>query len=190
MERTFYLAREGGLVAVSRKDLLRFTGPTQVIASALMFRVFRRAVADLSAEIPPSRMDVHVLTACPLQGILDCIDCVTRARTLDDGRLTVDPGAGPDSAPAALQGRFYFEIGINGRWRGYWPDSGIFNQEFRDRVTRFEEGACSSAEAAAYQTWKQGMAARILGASEDELLHVQDVAPRLGNRSVGAQEAP
>ncbi|MDK2956548.1 MAG: hypothetical protein PWQ57_2044 [Desulfovibrionales bacterium] len=178
MERTFGLAEKGGLVLVSRKDLLRCTGPTQVIVTALMFRVFRRAVADLPAETPPARTDIHVLSACPLQGILDCIDCVTGARTLDDGRLTVAPNAGPDAAPAALRGRFYFEIGINGRWRGYWPDSGIFNQEFRDKAGRFEEGLCSPAEAAAYQSWKQGLAARILGAPEDELLHVQDVAPR------------
>ena len=161
------VAEPEGVLSFGRDDLLKYAGPSQLIASALTLRLFAQAFSDLSPAAPPLRSDIRVLTAFPGDGILACTEMITRAWT--QGRLTIDEGAGPAEAPPALPGRFYFEVWVAGRGRAYWPRPGFFTDEFRDLVVRFQDGAGSAEEQAAYLAFKHALIGRLLGARAEEL---------------------
>lgn len=169
MRLFFTVAERGVPIPVTREHLLFYAGPSQVIASALMYRLFCRALGDLSPARPPERTDISVLTAFPGSGVLDCIEYVTRARTLNDGRLVVDTTAGPPEAPVAGEGKFYFEVEIAGRRQGYWPMQGYFDETFLHMVAQYQDKDSTPAREAAYQDFKQQLVGRLLGAPEDML---------------------
>jgi hypothetical protein len=172
----FLVSERGISIPVTREHLTLYAGPSQIIATALMFRLFIRSLADLSPGKPPERTDIAVLTAFPGPGILDCIEYVTKARTLNDGRLVIDTDAGPAKAPKALEGRFYFEVGVGPRRRGYWPSEGYFDQTFLDMVAAYQEGRNTAEEEAAYQSFKQQLIGRILGAPDKALFNAAEAA--------------
>jgi hypothetical protein len=169
------VAEPEGLISIGRDDLLKYAGPSQLIASALMLRLFARAFADLSPHAPPQRSAIRMLTAFPGEGILDCIELVTRART--QNRLLIDTEAGPAEAPAALPGRFYFEVWIERCGRAYWPCASLFTEEFRASVSRFQDGAGTPEEQAAYIAFKHALIGRLLGCSDDALFHTRQLDP-------------
>jgi hypothetical protein len=161
------VADQDGLLAIGRDDLVRYAGPSQIVASALVIRLFDRAFAELSPDRPPHRDAIEVLTAFPGDGILDCVEMLTRARTR--GRLTVAPTAGPDWAQPAPGGKFWFEVAIDGRRRGYALKPGVFPDAFVAAVVRHQEGAGTPAELADYQIAKHALIGRLLGAPSDDL---------------------
>lgn len=170
------VAERGVAIPVTREQLICYAGPSQVIATALMFRLFGRALADLAPEGPPERTDISVLTAFPGPGILDCIEYITRARTQDMRRLIVDTEAGPREAPLSVEGRFYFEIQVGHRRRGYWPVEGYFDRTFLEMVGRYQDGTADAKAEADYQAFKQHLIGRLLGCSEKELFHQKMIA--------------
>lgn len=167
------VAEPEGDLYFGRDDLLKYAGPSQLIASALVLRLLARAFADLSPDAPPRRDTIRVLTAFPGEGVIDSIELVTRART--QGRLTIATEAGPSEAPPALPGRFYFEIRIGARGRAYWPAPGYFTDEFRELVTRHQDGSGSPAELEAYLAYKHRLIGRLLGAPDGELFHSREI---------------
>jgi hypothetical protein len=118
---------------------------------------------------PPERTDISVLTAFPGSGVLDCIEYVTQARTLYDGRLVVDTTAGPPEAPAAIEGKFSFEVDIAARRQGYWPMQKYFDDTFPHMVAHYQDKDSTPAREAAYQDFKQQLVGRLLGAPNDML---------------------
>ncbi|MCC7049847.1 MAG: hypothetical protein IT562_24280 [Alphaproteobacteria bacterium] len=174
MRQFLPLSDGGALIAIDRGHLLAFAGPDQIVATALMFRLYDHAIADLSPGVPPQRRRIATLVAFPGPGILDCVEMVTRAREGD--RLTVATEAGPSDAPPALLGRFYFEIAMEGRRRAYWPMPGYFTADFLDRVRRFQDGAGTAAEQADYQAFKHELVGRLIGAPYGRLFHAREIA--------------
>lgn len=169
MPNYFTVAERGLPIQISRDHLTFYSGPSQIIATALMFRLYKRAIADLSPDSIPERTDITTLVSFPGPGILDCVEYVSRARTADDGRLVIDSEAGTDDSPKALIGRFYFEIDIGGKRSGYWPVPGYFDDHFLDMVRTYQGGQGSVQEEADYQNFKQNIVDRILGADEKDL---------------------
>ena len=160
-----------GAVALTRDDLVKYAGPSQIVAATVVFRLFEKAFADLSPRRPPHRDTIDVLVAFPGDGILDCVEMVTRARTRE--RLTIDTVAGPAEAPPSIIGRFYFEIGLPSGRRGYWLAPGYFDDVFLDLVRKHQDGRGSGEERALYLRSKQELIGRLMGASRDELFNVQ-----------------
>lgn len=167
MNHFLVVAEREGTLALGRDDLLKYTGPSQIIACALSYRLFHRAFADLSPEGPPMREAISVRTAFPGEGVLDCIEMITRARTGD--RLHVDITMGPAEAPSAPVGRFYFEVTIRDRASAYWPRSGFFDDPFTSMVQRYQDGAGTTAEQQVYREFKHAIIARLMAATEDGL---------------------
>ncbi len=174
------LDRNKGLVAVTGENLLQCAGPSQAIASAMVIRLFWSALQDLCPDAPPLRTDIHVLSAAPLPGILDCIQCVTLAQARENGRLRVDPDAAPVAAPLAIEGRFYFEVEIHGNCRAYWPRSGIFDSTFLPTVLRYQDATRTPDESVAYQAYKQQLVERILHAPRHGVFSTRTVPWRWG----------
>lgn len=165
---------QDGLVAIGRDDLVRYAGPSQIVASALCLRLFARAFADLSPNEPPLRDDIRVLTAFPGDGIIDCVEMITRART--KGRLVIDPTAGPEEAPPSIVGRFYFEVAVGRKARGYWLARGFFTDAFVEQIRRHQDGDGSPREIADYQIAKHALIGRLLGAPDEELFHSMELS--------------
>jgi len=163
-----------GIIAIGRDDLVRYAGPGQIVASALCLRLFARAFSDLSPGKPPLRNDIRVLVAFPGDGILDCVEMITRARTRD--RLTIDITTGPEETPPSIVGRFYFEIAIGDNARGYWLADGFFTDAFIDQIRHLQEGGGTEKELANYQVAKHELIGRLLGAPDHELFHSREVS--------------
>mgnify|MGYP001338072509 CR=1 FL=1 len=161
------VADRDGVMAIGRDDLIRYAGAEQIVASALCLRLFALAFADLSPAAPPRRDGIQVLVGFPGDGILDCVEMITRART--KGRLTIDTDAGPPHVPPALVGRFYWEIRIGDRACGYSLREGYFTPEFTEQVRRHQSGEGAPEELARYQQAKHALIGRLLGAAPDDL---------------------
>lgn len=167
MNNFLVVAEREGELALGRDDLLKYAGPSHIVACALSFRLFQRAFRDLSPGKPPMRGSISVRTAFPGEGVLDCIEMIARARTR--GRLMIDTSLGPDEAPPAPEGRLYFEIAIGSNALAYWPKPGFFDDPFVDMVIRYQNGAGSMAERQAYFEFKHATIARLMSASDDAL---------------------
>lgn len=167
------VADQDGLVAIGRDDLVRYAGPSQIVASALVLRLFARAIADLSPDAPPHRDDIRVLVAFPGDGILDCVEMISRARTR--GRLTIDIEAGPPEALPSIVGRFYFEVAVGDRRRGYWLRPGYFTDAFVAQIRRHQDGAGTPEELDDYQIAKHALIGRLLGAPDAALFDSKEI---------------
>ncbi|WP_181015388.1 hypothetical protein, partial [Alkalispirochaeta sphaeroplastigenens] len=110
-----------------------------------------------------------LLTAFPGEGILEALELVTRVPSRHPERLVIDPSAGPDEAPPVPGGRFYLEIQVGQRRRGYWPSRDLIDDRFRGQVERFQEGAGTAREQEQYRRYKEETARHILQMEEGEL---------------------
>ena len=156
--------------------LYAYCGPTQIIASALVFRLFERAFADLSPQTPPDREDIAFLSGFAGTGIAECVEVVTRIRTRHPERFCVDTEAAPSEAPpGALPGAMYFEVQIGGHRRGYWPPRELFDDVFRQNVRRFQNGGGTAAEQEAYFAYKKNLASAILRAPSEGFFSSRDI---------------
>ncbi|WP_143559177.1 hypothetical protein [Alkalispirochaeta americana] len=163
------LLDEGYEVSFTWEQVFSFLGYRNIIASAIMTRLFSRAFRELSPDAPPDREELALLTAFPGEGILEALELVTRVPTRHPERLVINPLAGPDEAPRVPGGRFYLEIQVGQQRRGYWPSTDLINDRFRDQVERFQEGAGTPREQEQYRRYKEETARHILHLEEDEL---------------------
>ncbi|MDR0723436.1 MAG: hypothetical protein LBF75_11730 [Treponema sp.] len=169
---------KGEILEFSPASLYAYCGPTQIIASALMFRLFERAFIDLSPEAPPEREDIQFLSGFPGTGIAECVELVTRIRTRRPERFRVDRGAAPREAPEAVSGVLYFEVQIKERRRGYWPPRELFDQVFRKKVSLFQDGSGTVQEQEAYLAYKKHLSAAILRRPGEGFFASREVLPK------------
>ena len=163
-----------GLLAIGRDDLVRYAGAGQIVAAALCLRLFGCAFAELSPAEPPHRNSIQVLTAFPGEGIIDCVEMVTRARTR--GRLHINPQAGSAHALPAPIGRFYFEIAIEDRRRAYCLREGFFTPEFVRQIALHQEGLGTPQQLVTYQQSKHALIGHLLGAPAHALFESTEIA--------------
>ncbi|MDC7233958.1 MAG: hypothetical protein PQJ58_12065 [Spirochaetales bacterium] len=149
-------------VAISWDQLYGYCGPTQVIATALAFRLFEQAFRELTPDAMPERDKISVLTAFPGRGILECIEMITRIPSLAAHRIDVKPDAGSREAPTAYIGRFYFEVQHGESRRSYRPVPGYFDDEFRNQVASWQNKEMSGIEYDNYMSYKWDKAQSIL----------------------------
>jgi hypothetical protein len=176
-ERVILIRDRGEVFEFSPASLYAYCGPSQIIASALMFRLFEQAFRDLSPELPPDREDMRFLAGFPGAGIAECVELVTRIRTRHPERFTVDAEAAPPEAPPSVSGALYFEIQINDRRRGYWPPGELFDDVFRENVGRYQDGGGTAEDQEAYFAYKKRLSAAILRAPGENFFASRDIVP-------------
>jgi hypothetical protein len=169
---------KGEILEFSPASLYAYCGPTQLIASALMFRLFERAFMDLSPETPPERENMQFLSGFPGTGIAECVELVTRIGTRRPECFRVDPGGAPREAPVSVSGVLYFEVQIKERRRGYWPPRELFDDVFRKNVRLFQDGGGTAKEQEAYLAYKKQLSAVILRAPGKCFFSSRDVLPK------------
>lgn len=167
----------GEILEFSWHSLYAYCGPSQIIATALMFRLFERAFRELSPGLPPDRENIRFLSGFPGSGIAECVELVTRVRTRHPERFSVDPGICPAEAPPAVAGFLYFEVQVNDIRAGYWPSLHIFDGKFRDHVERYQNGTGTREEQEEYQQYKRGIATAVLATPGENLFSSRTVAP-------------
>jgi hypothetical protein len=177
LERRIAVRDAGEILEFSPGSLYAYCGPGQIIASALMFRLFERAFKDLSADTPPDREDIQFLAGFPGTGIAECVELVTRIGTRHPERYTVKPEAAPPEAPPAVSGAMYFEVQIGERRKGYWPPGSLFDDVFRQNVGRYQGGGAPAREQAEYFAYKKRLSAAVLGAPEEGFFSSRELRP-------------
>ena len=165
------LIDDATVVEFTWNGIFAYLGFRNIIASALMTRLFVRAFADLSPGRPPDREEISMLTAFPGPGILDSIELVTRLPIRHPERLVINPGAGPAEAPEAPKGRFYFEVGVASMRRGYWPPEELFDDHFRDQVRHYQSGSGTPEEQRDYRAFKEEKTHAILDYPEERIFY-------------------
>ncbi len=178
MDASIAVRDDGEVLAFTWESLYAYCGPTQIIASALVFRLLERAFRELSPEEPPDRADLSFLTAFGGRGIAEAVELVTRLGSRRPDRYVVDTEAAGPEAPDAAGGKLYFEVQVGGRRRGYWPSPSIFDDFFRDQVGRYQEGGGTAEEREAYRLFKRRLAAAILAEDADSLFGSRETPPR------------
>lgn len=154
-------------VSVTWNAIYSYCGPSQVIATALFYRLAEQAFRELSPGQPPRREDMAFLTAFPGRGVLECLEIVTRLPTLAPDRVRLDLQAGPPEAPPAFAGRFYFELQVEDRRRSYVPVGDYLDDEFRSQVAEWQHATMDEKQYAAYMAFKWGKAQALMNHQGD-----------------------
>lgn len=176
MDKRIAVKDHGEELSFTWENLYSYCGQTQIIATAIMFRLFRRAFADLVPAGVPDREGISLLVGFPGVGLGECAELVTRVRSRHPERYTVDPSAAPEEAPRAGTGFMYFEVTYGGRTLGYYPPQELFNDTFRYNVKTFQgENEITDREYEEYLAFKRDLAQKILDYPEDKLFTIREV---------------
>ena len=166
--------REGDCpLSFTRDDFLRYAGPDQIIASALMFQMLTRVLKELPSNGLVDRNQLKIQVGFPGPGVTDIIELVARGSTRNAANVTVVTEGLPMEAPEALIGRFYFEFEYDGHRLGIWPVEGYFTDEFRAMVTQFQPRKGDELEQADYQCFKTNLVSRLMASDPKDLFHVR-----------------
>lgn len=163
-------------LSFTRSDFVRYAGPDQIIATALMFQMFKRAFAELAPNDLIERNELQIQVGFPGPGVTDIIELVMRGSTRNAANVTVKTEGLPLEAPEALVGRFYYEFEYGGKRIALWPTDGYFTEEFRMMVKCFQPRKGSESEQAAYQFFKHNLVSRLMTAEPETLFHLRDVS--------------
>lgn len=163
-------------LSFTHSDMVRYAGPDKIIATALMFQLFRCAFAHLAPDRLVERNEVSMQIGFPSPGVVDCTELVLRGRTRNEINVTVKTKDLPQEAPQALVGRFYFEFEYEGKRIGLYPIEGLFTDAFRTMTSRFQARRGSDEEQARYQAFEQDMVERLMGTEPDTLFHLKQLA--------------
>lgn len=163
------------MLSFTRDDMVRYAGPDQIIATALMFQLFSCAFSQLAPEGKVQRNAVSMQIGFPGPGVVDCTELVLRGRTRNEINVTVKTKDLPLEAPEALVGRFYFEFEYQAKRIALWPVDGYFTEEFRTMVSSFQPRKGSEQEQAAYQAFKHEMVSKLMASEPKDLFHMKTI---------------
>lgn len=168
---TITVVDQDGPITIERADLLKYTSHANVIASAIMIRVCAFAFEKLSPKEPVNRRELYWRLGFPGPGLVDCVEFISHA--VRDGRCLQQPIIDHPHAPFSVLGQFVFELSYKGKTIEIWPDSSVFDDEFRENVTRWQEESNDDGKRAAYLQYKDNKVKQIMTLNENDLLHWQ-----------------
>lgn len=166
----FEVSDQDGVITLNNQDLLKYTGPANVIAAALMTRLCKHAFALLSPDEPVMRRKLYWTLGFPGPGIVDCVEMISMA--VREGRCLQKPMFNHPDAPMSIGGQFVFDIHYSDRALRIWPSADIFDDEFRQQVSKWQE-ADHTHERQHYLQYKQAKVEKILSEPESRLFNTQ-----------------
>lgn len=156
-----FLREPEGTVSFCRDDLYRYSGPRSMIASALVFRIMKEAIHDLSPSDIPERKAFMILSGHAGPGVRDGFELLTRAFT--EGRYRVDAVGAPKEAPrSAAGGHMFFRIGYKNKAMLYVLSDELFGEKWFRQVQMHQEGSVSAEAHAQYLVYKNDLCGKIL----------------------------
>ncbi|HSV56090.1 MAG TPA: hypothetical protein VLH39_03160, partial [Magnetospirillaceae bacterium] len=130
-ERLVVVAEQEEELRFSYKGIYAYLGPTQIIASAVMYRLFLQAIDEMSPGKPPQRTGFDITLGFSGLGIAEASELITRLKTRNPQGIRVCPPPADCPAPKAGDGALYFEITMEGSRRMFWPLAPCFDDTFR-----------------------------------------------------------
>lgn len=158
----------GTVLTIGYDDCVKYHGRTNIGGVALGFRLMQLAFADLSPGGPPDRKTISVRTAFPGLGVRDAVEMIVRTTTRD--AYEVDTEGGPETAPEAAVGRFWFEVAAAGRSRAYVTAPGAVSEEFVALGRKSKQAPLTPAEDARWTELKEQLAATIMSVPASAVL--------------------
>ena len=95
----------------------------------------------LSPGKPVERRKLYWIIWFPGDGILDCIEIISHA--VREGRCLQKPELHHPEAPMSLVWQFVFDIAYQKKTVRIWPNIDVFDDEFRNPVSTWQEQAPS-----------------------------------------------
>lgn len=172
IEYSIQLQDQDGIITLNRYDLLKYTGYGNVIAAALMIRVCKTAFDRLSPGVPVNRRALYWTLGFCGPGILDCVEMVSMA--VREGRCLQKPMFDHPEAPLSIGGQFVFDISYQDRGIRIWPSATIFDDEFRQQVSNWQE-LSDSAGRQAFLAYKARKVEQILSEHHATLFTVKEI---------------
>lgn len=175
MTEPFITVRDqDGELVVRRDDLLKYTTQANVIAAALMIRVCALAFRLLSPDEVIHRRKLFWTLGFPGAGLVDCVEMISHA--VREGRCLQQPVFDHPDAPFSLNGQLLFGIAYEGKRLHLWPDRGIFDDEFREQVSTWQEADAATPGRDAYLAYKARKVTTLMSLPEETLLHYRWLA--------------
>lgn len=169
MKELIRIRDHGTVLPITFEDCVRYNGRTAVGGVALGFRLLQRTFAHLGVFLP-EREKVTFRTAFPGYGVRDTIEMVTRAVTRDAYHFEED--LGPQDAPAAPAGRFYFEIGYDEQTVRLVTRAEAVPEEFLKVGRTFRKGDCTEEVAGRWTELKEILSATIMSVEAEDVLEI------------------
>ncbi|MDO4796049.1 MAG: hypothetical protein Q4A28_08960 [Brachymonas sp.] len=165
---TVRVADQDGVIDIGPEDFIKYSTRANVIAAALMTRVAQLGFRLLSPDAPVWRRELYWRLGFPGPGLVDCVELLSHA--VRENRCLCQPVTDHPHAPFSLKGQFVFEISYRGQTVQIWPSPQVFDDEFRQQVSTWQE-APDSADRQAFLAYKAHKVQQILSLPEEDLLH-------------------
>lgn len=177
MERFIQVRDRQDVLTFSFDDLLKYHGRFNIGGVALAFRIIEEAAKKMSHHSIPDRYGFSFRSGIGPNGtgVIDAVEMVTRAKTYE--KLTIDnewlankPGVPtPNGA-----GKYYFEIGYEGRWLGFELKPGLIPEEFMVLTRKLDAKKISASEQNRLRDIKEDLAGFVMKANISELFVIHE----------------
>lgn len=158
-------------VAISYEQMLTFHGGPHPGGVAVAYKVLETAFPLISPDGPPERSAIQVAIGVDGPGVVDGLECATRAFSRQ--RAVLDHGA--KKGQAVCGEHFWFEIRHKGTSVSLWLKEGTLTSEFLALAAKAAGGLASDAEVARFDALRHEMADRVLASPAADLFEIGPV---------------
>lgn len=158
-------------VAISYEQMLKFHGGPHPGGVAVAFKVLETAFPLVSPGEPPERARIQVVVGVDGPGVVDGLECATRAFSRQ--RAIIDRGA-KKGQPVCGE-HFYFEVHHKGTSVSLWLKDGTLTGEFLALASKTSGGLASAAEVARFDALRHEMAERVMTSPASDLFEIGPV---------------
>lgn len=173
MKDTFAIKDRDTVLHISYDDMIKYHGRFYIGGVALAFKSLEMAFSRLLKNEIPSREKISYLSGLGMNGmgVIDGVEMVTRAwsrgELIADTKLVKDkPGI---DAPNG--GKYYFEVGYDGRRVGLAVKEGLIPLEFKVLSRKALKGEISDEEAVRLQQVKEELASTLMSNKAEDLFN-------------------
>lgn len=152
------------LLEISYEDMIKYHGRLHIGGVALAYKLMELGFELLAPDVIPRRGSFSFASALgeAATGVLDGVEMVTRARSR--GHMKADPALGhkADAPLSANGGKFYFELGYEGKKLGLALTPGLVPDEFIDLSKAAMSGSLDAQGKQRLQELKEELAATLM----------------------------
>ena len=175
MEEFIKVKDHGTVLEISYEDMIKYHGRFNIGGVALAFKSLQMGLARLvPAGVIPERNQISFASALgeSATGVIDGVEMATRASSR--GTLNADIAFGRDiDAPTNPDGgKFYFEVGYEGKKVGLALKEGLIPEEFTGLLMIALSRHLNAGELQRLQEVKEEIAAKVMAAEAENLFNL------------------
>lgn len=163
------------VLEISYEDMIKYHGRLNIGGVALAYKALELGLDRLlpGGEIPlRSKISFTSALGDSATGVVDGVEMASRA--LSRGSLSIDMncGRGIDAPQNPDGGRFYFEVGYDGRKVGLALKEGLIPQEFTDLLRIAMDRGLKEDEQQRLQEVKEQIASKVMAVKTEDLFNL------------------